>query len=311
MSFIVVTGINGFVGQHLARELYKQGFKVIGAGREPTVVPELEPIVHKYYECDLLNDVDVANLPLNKSTAVINLAGLAQVGSSYSQEKLYMDVNVKVQTNIANYLKETNNTSTRIIAVSTGAVYDSSQPMPLAENSKIITEGSPYALSKVAMEEALQEYVDQGIDIVIARPFNHIGPGQLGGFLVPDLALQIQDSDTIEVGNLNTKRDYTDVRDVVCAYVMLATKQNLKHRLYNICSGKSISGKEVMELIKFGLNKNDLVTIVDPKKIRPNDPLVICGSNETLHEDTGWKPTYSLETTISDYIKQFKKSIAK
>ena len=306
MSFIVVTGINGFVGQHLARELHKQGYEVIGAGREPKITPELESIIHEYYECNLLNEADVTKLPLKESVAIINLAGLAQVGSSYGQEKLYMDVNVKVQTTLAKYLNEMGNSTTRIIAVSTGAVYDSNQPMPLTEESKIIINGSPYALSKIAMEEALQEYIESGVDIIIVRPFNHIGPGQLGGFLVPDLANQIQKSDSISVGNLSTERDYTDVRDVVRAYILLATKQKLKHRLYNVCSGKSISGKEILDLIKQDLNKNDLEVIVDQNKIRPNDPLVVRGDNERLCTDTGWKPTFELGTTIKDYIHWLK-----
>jgi GDP-4-dehydro-6-deoxy-D-mannose reductase len=306
MSFVVVTGINGFVGQHLARELHKQGYEVIGAGRESELTPELEAIIHEYYECDLLNEADVAKLPLKESLAVINLAGLAQVGSSYGQEKLYMDVNVKVQTTLASYLQKTGNFSTRIIAVSTGAVYDSSQSMPLSEGSKTVTEGSPYAVSKIAMEEALQEYVVSGVDIVIVRPFNHIGPGQLGGFLVPDLASQIQKSDSISVGNLSTERDYTDVRDVVRAYVLLATTPKLSHQLYNVCSGKSISGKKILDLIKQNLDKNDLEVVVDQKKIRPNDPLVVRGDNKRLCTDTGWKPTFELGTTIKDYIHWLK-----
>jgi GDP-4-dehydro-6-deoxy-D-mannose reductase len=308
MSFIVVTGINGFVGQHLARELHKQGFRVIGAGREPEVTHELKPIVDKYYECDLLNEADIARLPLSESTAVINLAGLAQVGNSFENRELYMKVNVEVQTLLAKRLLDTQNYKTRIIAVSTGAVYDPGQSMPLKESSKIISDGSPYALSKIAMEVALQEYIASGVDIVTARPFNHIGPGQLGGFLVPDLAAQVQSSNTIKVGNLNTERDYTDVRDVVRAYVMLATKPDIKHRLYNICSGKSISGGEILGLIKSKLNKNNLKVIVDPKKIRPNDPLVVCGDNERVHMDTGWKPTYTVDSTITDYIGWMKKS---
>ena len=308
MSFVVVTGINGFVGQHLARELYEQGFTVIGAGREPIVAPGIKSIVHKYFNCNLLNEVDVAKLPLKKSIAVINLAGLAQVGSSYGQEKLYMDVNVKVQTTLARYLLKTGTFSTRIIAVSTGAVYDSAQPMPLSEDSKVITEGSPYALSKLAMEDEMKKYVNNGLNIVVVRPFNHIGPGQLGGFLVPDLANQIKESAIISVGNLNTERDYTDVRDVVRAYVLLATIPKLSHQLYNVCSGKSVSGKKILSLLKQDLNKDNLEVVVDSKKIRPKDPLVVRGDNQRIRTDTGWKPTFEIGSTINDYVKWLEKS---
>jgi GDP-4-dehydro-6-deoxy-D-mannose reductase len=308
MSFIIVTGINGFVGQHLARELHEQGFTVIGAGRETMVATELKSIVHKYFNCNLLNEAEVSKLPLEKSIAVINLAGLAQVGSSYGQEKLYMDVNVKVQTTLASYLLKTGIFTTRIIAVSTGAVYDSTQPMPLSEDSKVITEGSPYALSKLAMEDELKKYINNGLNIVVVRPFNHIGPGQLGGFLVPDLANQIKESDIISVGNLNTERDYTDVRDVVRAYVLLATTPKLSHQLYNVCSGKSVSGKKILDLIKQNLGKNNLKVIVDPEKIRPKDPLVVRGDNQRIRTDTGWKPKFEIDSTINDYVNWLEKS---
>lgn len=308
MSLIVVTGINGFVGKHLAIELHKQGYKIIGAGREASLDPALKPFIHQYYKCDLLNAADVAKLPLKKSIAVINLAGLAQVGGSYGQEKLYMEVNVKVQTTLASYLLKTGIFSTRIIAVSTGAVYDSTQQMPLSEDSKVITEGSPYARSKLAMEDELQKYINNGLNIVIVRPFNHIGPGQLGGFLVPDIANQIKESDIISVGNLNTERDYTDVRDVVRAYVLLATTPKLSHQLYNVCSGKSVSGNKILSLLKQNLNKDNLEVVVDSKKIRPKDPLVVRGDNQRIRTDTGWKPTFEISSTINDYVNWLEKS---
>ena len=303
MSLIVVAGINGFVGQHLAKELKKQGYEVIGVGREPKPAYEIKSIIQEYYQCNLLVESDLAKLPLRKSLAVINLAGLAQVGSSFDQEQLYMNVNVKVQTILAKYIKENNISSVRILAVSTGAVYDSTQPMPLSEDSKVITEGSPYAMSKIAMENALQKYISSGMDIVIARPFNHTGPGQRKGFLIPDIADQVINSETLLVGNLKTERDYTDVRDVVKAYVMLATKPELSHRLYNICSGKSISGIKILGSIKKGLNKLNVNTVVDSKKIRPKDPLVIIGDNLRLCTDTGWNPKIEIKKTISDYIE--------
>jgi GDP-4-dehydro-6-deoxy-D-mannose reductase len=180
--------------------------------------------------------------------------------------------------------------------------------MPLSEDSKVITEGSPYALSKLAMEDELQKYINNGLNIVIVRPFNHIGPGQLGGFLVPDLANQIKESDIISVGNLNTERDYTDVRDVVRAYVLLATTPKLSHQLYNVCSGKSVSGKKILSLLKQNLNKDNLEVVVDSKKIRPKDPLVVRGDNQRIRTDTGWKPTFEISSTINDYVNWLEKS---
>src|SRR5690606_38366342 len=136
-----------------------------------------------------------------------------------------------VHSTLAGFLLELGTPPVRIVAISTGAVYDPHQPMPLHEESRLVDRetGSPYALSKIAMERAMEKFVASGLDIVIARPFNHIGPGQLNGFIVPDLTSQVIESDAIKVGDLTTKRDYTDVRDVVKAYAKLAMLSSPKH----------------------------------------------------------------------------------
>jgi GDP-4-dehydro-6-deoxy-D-mannose reductase len=300
---IIITGVSGFVGRHLAKELFDQGNEVIGAGLDPNFDEKLRPYVQTYVgECDLTNPESVAKLPLETADAVINLAGLAQVGSSFGKEELYMRINVGVHTGLLDRLKEIGKTSTRVVAISTGAVYDNNQPMPISESSLLIKEGSPYALSKVAMEKAVKEYEEGGMNIVIARPFNHIGPGQLGGFLLPDLADQALHKEKITVGNLNTERDYTDVRDVVKAYALLATQEVLNHDLYNICSGKSVSGEEILKNVLKECGKESLPVEIDQTRIRPNDPLRIVGDSSLLQQDTGWEPKIPIEQTISDFV---------
>src|SRR5690606_2879114 len=122
--------------------------------------------------------------------------------------------------------------------------------LPLTEDSKLTENSSPYSQSKKLMEEAAQNLRSQGLDCVVARPFNHIGPGQLGGFLVPDLYEKIRvaskSGGNILVGNLKTKRDYTDVRDIVKAYADLAASETLDYDVYNVCSGQSRSGEEIL-----------------------------------------------------------------
>ncbi|MCX6729299.1 MAG: GDP-mannose 4,6-dehydratase [Candidatus Saccharibacteria bacterium] len=112
----------------------------------------------------------------------------------------------------------------------------------------------------------------------------------------------------MSVGNLNTERDYTDVRDVVRAYVLLATTPKLSHQLYNVCSGKSVSGNKILSLLKQNLNKDNLEVVVDSKKIRPKDPLVVRGDNQRIRTDTGWKPTFEISSTINDYVNWLEKS---
>lgn len=301
---ILITGVSGFVGHHLARELKAQAVTVYGTGLSTKLGPELSPFVDKYFgDCDLTKPESVAKLPLQEVTAIINLAGLAQVGGSFSQEDLYMQTNLAVHTVLAQRLLDLDQKTTRLVAISTGAVYDSNSPMPLKEASPLVTTaGSPYARSKVAMEAALANYRQKGLDIIIARPFNHIGPGQKAGFIIPDLVEQLVTQKTATVGNLRTERDYTDVRDVVKAYVLLATKAKLSHHIYNVCSGKSKAGQVILDLLKTALGKESTAVRVDKSRFRPGDPAKITGDNTRITADTGWRPQIAIEQTIADVV---------
>lgn len=306
---VLVTGINGFVGKHLVLELNKSKHTIYGCGLDVAIDSSIEDMVTNFINrCNLTDRDDVARLPLGKIDAIINLAGLAQVGASFGKQELYNKTNIRVHTTLADrMLKEC--LPIRMISVSSGAVYESNQIMPLTENSKLATSGSPYALSKIAMEESLRPYQDKGLDIVIARPFNHIGPGQLPGFLVPDLYEQIMlaksDNRPLKVGNLKTSRDFTDVRDVVNAYVKLATadKSTLKHSVYNVCSGASLSGTTVLKLLAEACGVKNLSVEVDPEKIRPNEVMDIYGSSTRIKSDISWKPNINMSNTIKDFVQ--------
>lgn len=310
MRSILITGINGFVGKHLVRELVERGIEVVGAGREATVHPEIAELLADYFVCELTDATSVKKLPLGDIDAVISLAGLANVGASFDQPDLYNKVNVAVLAVLgAEILAQ--GLSTRVIAISTGAVYDAGQPTPLTEASKVITTGSPYALSKIAMERSAVEMRSRGLNCAVVRPFNHIGPGQEGGFLVPDLFSKIQTarkSDGIVlVGDLTTKRDYTDVRDVVRAYADLALAGLIDETIYNVCSGRSVAGETILELMLKSAKATGEVTVQKyPALMRPSDPKDLFGSNELLRKTTGWQPTIPLEQTIQDFVDSKK-----
>lgn len=306
---ILITGVNGFVGKHLARELASRNIQVIGVGhREAAVASEIETVVSEYYQCDVSNAEQVAKLPLSELNSIINLAGLANVGASFDNPELYMDVNVKVLSVLGEALFEANPTA-RMIAISTGALYDPNQPMPLHEDSKVITKGSPYALSKLAMEEAASKLRKTGQDCVVVRPFNHIGPGQGLGFLIPDLASKLMSTDPqnphITAGNLKTIRDYTDVRDIAKAYADLATSETLNYTVYNVCSGTGRSGENIVEALcnELGINYRDLQIKVDQTLIRPTDPAEIFGAHDNITDDTGWEPEIDLSDTVKAIVQ--------
>lgn len=307
MSRILVAGVNGFVGGHLTHELKSRGHEVIGIGREKTPAPDIQGQI-EYVVCDLTDEAQVATLALDDIDSVINLAGLARVSASFGAEDLYKKVNVEVLAKLGERLLAIKSRA-RLIAISTGAVYEPNQPMPLTEASKVIHEGSPYSMSKLMMEDVANNLRKRGLNCVTIRPFNHTGPGQASGFLIPDLFEKLtkfkETGEPVRVGNLNTKRDYTDVRDIVRCYADLALADTLEFDLYNICSGRSRSGQEILDTMLDAINLTGKVTVeTDQSLIRPSDPPELYGSNERLCEETGWKPEIPLEQTIQDFVNQ-------
>lgn len=307
----MVTGVNGFVGKHLTRELTSLDFRVIGVGQQAAASPEIIEFLDAYHSADLTDLSQVSSLPFERIDAVISLAGLANVGKSYKQPDEYRRVNVGTVTNIAQEMLSRNMHKNRHIAVSTSVVYDPRQQLPSTEDSRLIDDSSkdasPYALSKLAMEKAVEGYRDKGLDIIIARPFNHIGPGQEPGFILPDLFAQarsaILENKPVMVGNLETRRDYTDVRDVARAYGMLVLAAALKHRVYNISSGKTVSGQEILKMLLEQLAPDHQPDVmVDPSKFRPSDMPELYGNAERLRSETGWLPKIAIGQTIADFV---------
>lgn len=302
---VLVTGINGFVGKHVAAELKTRGCRVVGVGYQEAPHPLLKDSIDNYYPCDLTDETKVRSISLAGVDAILSLAGLAGVGESFADPAKYMKMNVEVLTVLCRRLL-TEKLDIRVVAVSSGAVYDPNQELPLNETSALTAKGSPYAMSKILMEQEVEELRSNGLNCVIVRPFNHSGPGQEGGFLIPDLYKKIDESaktaKPVLVGDLQTRRDYTDVRDVARAYADLLTKPKLSHNLYNVCSGISTSGQKILETLLAATGAKNLEIEQDPKLIRPGDPKDLFGSFERLRTETGWQPMIGLEQTIADFV---------
>jgi GDP-4-dehydro-6-deoxy-D-mannose reductase len=301
---IVVSGINGFVGEHLARELKSIGHIVHGIGREPTPKGAVVHLLDKYTQCDLMDRESTNLISLEGASAIIHLAGLASVTDSFKFPERYIKDNSTMTDNLlSSGLQQ--GFSGRAVIISTGAIYDSNQAMPLKEDA-IKTQGSPYSIGKIAAEETAKQYKDRGLDIVIARPFNHIGPGQASGFLVSDLYDQIlaaknSGHSVISVGNIATRRDFTDVRDIVKAYSLLADAPTLQYDTYNIASGNSYSGEDILNKLT-ALMGISVTAEIDPKRVRPTDAPEIVGDSSRIQDELGWTPSISLEQTISDFV---------
>ena len=263
---VAVTGINGFVGKHLARELRSNGIGVVGIAHNTTVSTELDGVVDEYYSADL-----TAEWPaISGVDAVVHLAGLAAVGPSFDDPQAYIERNSAMVTHMAEHYLDRDQ-KPRLVVVSSGAIYDPEHTMPLTEEAATSLT-SPYVVSKVLVENQCSYYRNRGLDCIVVRPFNHIGPGQLGGFLVPDVVRQLREGSSLTVGNISTKRDYTDVRDIARAYRLLATIPKLDHAIYNACSGSSTSGENIINILRELMGKQDAEVTVDQSKVRPTDP---------------------------------------
>lgn len=306
MKKVMVTGANGFVGQHLVKELSGNGVSVFGIGGDIGVAGKL-PYVDEYVVLDLNDASAVSKINFKDIDGVIHLAGLAAVGPSFDEPLKYIDVNIGIEINMFEAALA-QGAKPKFLIVSSGSLYDPKAPLPLTEKSAVIPS-SPYAVSKIGQEQMAFHYGLRGFESIVARPFNHIGPGQNPGFLVPDVAQQVVASEKggqseIMVGNLDAQRDYTDVRDIARAYRLLLEK-GVSGETYNICSGKAVSGHDMVDgLLKAAGSSASLKE--DPAKMRPSDTPVIYGDSGKLTAATGWKPEIPLETTLADVIKDWR-----
>ncbi len=298
---LVITGVDGFVGRHLARLAAADGLEVFGVARSAEIPASLASSLAGYASADL-RTVWPAAIPTD--AAVVHLAGLAAVGPSFDRPQEYIDGNSAMVTRMCEALLDRGSAG-RIVGVSTGAVYAQNDDEPARSESDPVAYTSPYVVSKVLVESQLAYYRRRGLDAVVARPFNHIGPGQGPGFLVPDLLAQLRAlsaDEALKVGNLDTRRDYTDVRDVAGAYLALATAPELRHGLYNVASGTARSGRDVLDALCASLSIATPDIEVDSSRIRATDPAVIIGDATRLREDTGWAPEIGFSTTIADVV---------
>jgi GDP-4-dehydro-6-deoxy-D-mannose reductase len=306
MKRVIITGVNGFVGQHLAKELSENNIEVIGVGgshgnKSPS------RYVSQYIELDLTDAKEAKKIDFTGVDGVIHLAGLAAVGPSFDNPMQYINVNVGIEVNLFEEALAQASLP-RFLIVSSGTLYESNAKLPLTETSPI-EPNSPYAVSKLGQEQMGLYYQNRGFQTIIARPFNHIGPGQAPGFIVPDIAQQItalekDGGNEIMVGNLDAKRDYTDVRDIVTAYRLLLEK-GTPSEIYNICSGQAISGHDILKGLLSQTNLHPEVK-QDPGMMRPSDTPVVYGSFDKITADTGWTPRIDIQTTLKDVIENWR-----
>jgi len=296
-----VTGASGFVGRHLVAHLRDCGDEVV-----PTDRSDGGP--------DLLDADGFATLVAEvRPDVVYHLAGQADVAASWLSPIETMRVNVEGTHNILEVARTFG--IAKVLTVSSADIYGVVAPeeLPIVESAPL-RPVSPYAASKAAADlVALQAHLGHGQDVVRARAFNHLGPGQSksfvgAGFAARIVAAERSGDDELQTGDLTPRRDFTDVRDVVRAYRLLAT-EGRPGVAYNICSGTSISIGELAGLL-LSLTDARMRLVEDPDLLRPVDLPELRGDASLLRRHTGWAPSISLDETLSDVLEDWRLRLA-
>jgi GDP-4-dehydro-6-deoxy-D-mannose reductase len=280
---ILVNGAEGFVGPHLLAQLD-------GKGRPMDVdVTDANAVARAFAE--------------SPPAAVVHLAALSSVGTSWEDPGETWRVNVVGAVNVLEATRA-QAPECRVLVASTGEVYGRARRVPTPEDEPV-EPLSPYAASKAAAEVACDQARRTGVDVVVARAFQHEGPGRDERFAVGSWAAQIARAEeagggTVRVGDLSAKRDIVDVRDVCRAYGLLLDP-SVAAGTYNVAGGRAVEMQEVLELLV------ELATVPievepDPARSRPSGLPVVCGDASRLGEATGWEPMIPLEQTLADTL---------
>lgn len=312
---VLATGISGFAGHHLVAELTGTGHDVHGIvldDRED--VPDTVVGVH-HADVTLFEPVRRA-FEAVKPDVVIHLAGAASVGQSFGYPRETWRVNVDGTVNVLEAARESV-PNARCLIVTSGEIYGRVPltDLPVGPDTRL-TPHSPYGASKAAADlAALQYHIGYGMRVIRVRPFNHIGPGQDARFVVPKVARQIAIGERdrvgrveIHVGNTDSRRDFTDVRDIVRAYRLLAERGS-PDVPYLACSGRSVAVRELIDGL-VSLAQVDVTVTSDPTARRTGEQPDLYGSAERLTADTGWVPTIPLAVTLKDTLNWWRARVA-
>jgi GDP-4-dehydro-6-deoxy-D-mannose reductase len=307
MSRILVTGIEGFAGGHLARYLAPAGHEVVGLhwADAPAGLPAE---LHRGNVCDF--DSTRALLETARPDGIIHLAGISSVALSESHQMRTYEVNTFGTLKLLEAVRQLQ-LKCRTVLISSADVYGRSNVgRPLQEDLPSLPL-SPYALSKHMTGEAGRFYHRAfGLDVVILRPFSHTGPGQTTTFVFPKVAHAIAQIErgaaepVIEMGDLQIRRDYTDVRDVVRAY-LLALERCAPGETYNVTSGKPLVIKEGVDYL-CGLARVPVQVRSSSSKFRPHDIPLLTGDPTKFAAATGWKPEIPFTQTLSDLLEYYR-----
>jgi len=284
---VLITGGHGFVGRHLQRQL---GQQAVPTGADVTDPSSLAQAV-----------------ATTRPDSVVHLAAMSSVADSWAGTQDVWRVNVLGTVNVLEAVRK-EAPEARVLVVSTGQVYGQAEKIPTPEESPVAPV-SPYAASKAAAELACAQ---SPLDIVITRPFQHEGPGRDERFAVGSWTRQIARLEAagggkLQVGDLTSRRDIADVRDVCRAYELLLDR-TVPAGVYNVASGTAFRMQDVLDLL-IAQARCPVEVEVDPTRSRPTDLAAVCGDASKLKAATGWTPTIPLEQTLADALEAAREAV--
>lgn len=317
MKKALITGITGFAGSHLAELLLKEGLEVYGTTRPRSKTDNIDHIKNRLnlYDADILDSHSLYSIIVKiKPDNIFHLAAQSFVQTSWASPATTMEINIVGSVHLFEAVRRAEINPVIQIACSSeeyGLVYPNE--LPVKEENPLRPQ-SPYAVSKVAMDYLGYQYFQSyKMKIIRTRGFNHTGPRRGEIFVTSNFAKQIAEIEkgkkepVVEVGNLEAKRDWTDVRDMVKAY-LLAVQKGKPGEVYNICSEKVVRVGDMLDML-LKMSKVKVKVRQDPARLRPSDVPILLGNCSKFRKATGWKPEIPFEKTMEDLLNYWRERV--
>ena len=315
---VLITGITGFVGSHLAEHALAKGVEIIGSIRWRSKTENIEHLRSRIrlIESDLRDLSSVQSLlEAADPDYIVHLAAQSFVVTSWHAPAETLYTNTVSQVNLLEAVRARRRKPRFLVIGSSeeyGLVYD--HELPVRETNPL-RPLSPYAVSKVTQDLlGYQYFKSYGLPIVRSRAFNHEGPRRGDVFVTSNFAKQIAEIEAglrepvIEVGNLTARRDYSDVRDIVRGYWLLL-EEGEPGEVYNLCAGRSWKIQEVLDFFLRQANVSGIAVREDPARLRPSDVPHLLGDGSKARAALGWKPEIPFEQTLLDTLEYWRRRV--
>lgn len=315
---ILVTGITGFAGAHMASHLKHQGKATLHGTRyrHARTSPVFDSSGIEMHSVDITDQAGVFTLIESlRPDVVYHMAAFVSVARSFDEPAKTFETNVVGTVHLLEAVRK-HCPDAKVVVPGSAESYGrvDSEAMPIKE-SQPLKPRNPYGLSKASQETVSLYYHEAfGLRTYLTRSFHYTGPGQPTGFVCSDLARQVAEVEAgrkepvITVGNLKAKRDFLDIRDVVRSYTAIAD-EGRPGAVYNVCSGESVAISDILDMF-VGMSSREISVRVDPAKLRPVDVPDFVGDNILLRSDTRWMPEIGLRRSLEDVLSFWRSHLS-